>query len=230
MASKQPTRKKSTRRKPKKKVATTKTTAPKKQPAKPPVKKKPRPPAKDSQEPLHDYEDWEKYTPKQRMLLLAFESTPIASKACRMVPISRRHYYRMIEDPGFAEACEQAKAVAYDQFEAEAIRMGVEGRDELVLHNGSPVLTEFDDQGRLNRDEHGNIVVKPLIRRSRDSAMLRFILAAKRPEYGRDKREVTGANGGPVQMQSRSVHVLSREATESLPDDVLAKVLEGESS
>ena len=159
------------------------------------------------------------------------QAGPDARKAAYLVALSHSGlYYEAAEeagiapstadgwrrkDPLFLQACREALEHATERFEAEAIRRGVRGIDEPVIHQGrlqyemEPVL---DDEGqpvlgadgepqlRLVTDETGR-PVRLTIKKYSD-ALLGKVLEANVAKYARlNKVEVTGSGGGPVVVE-----------------------------
>jgi hypothetical protein len=95
----------------------------------------------------------------------------------------QRFHERAKADPDFAAAVAEAEEQGVQTLEQEALEMALVG-----------VLEE-------TRDGDGNLTQS---RRRRDPQMVRFLLAAKRPEFysERARLELTGVGGGPVEIQA----------------------------
>lgn len=119
------------------------------------------------------------------------------------------------KDPLFLQACREALEHANERFESEAIRRGVKGVDEPVIHQGrlqyemEPVL---DEEGmpvlasngepllRVVKDEHGR-PVRLTVKKYSD-ALLGKVLEANVKKYARlNKVELSGPDGGPMQSE-----------------------------
>jgi hypothetical protein len=104
------------------------------------------------------------------------------SEAARTAGMSRNAAYEWRkDDAAFAEAWAEAEQEAADKLEREAWRRAVEGTDKPIVHQGliTGTYKEYSDR------------------------MLEILLKGHRPErfVDRVKQEVTGKDGGPVQMQ-----------------------------
>jgi len=87
-------------------------------------------------------------------------------------------YARREVDEAFAAAWDAAIALACDKAEAELYRRAVEGVEKPVTVAGNrEVITEYSND------------------------LLTFLLRAHRPERYRERRELTGPNGGPVTIR-----------------------------
>jgi hypothetical protein len=123
-----------------------------------------------------------KFTPeKATAFCAALAETGIVGKACVAVDISRRTAYNWREDcPEFALAWDKALKIGVTALEDEAHRRAFDGTLEPVFHQG---------------DECG------AVRKYSDTLAI-FLLKAHAPEKYREntRMELTGANGGPVQI------------------------------
>lgn len=101
--------------------------------------------------------------------------------ACTRAGVSREAAYRLRErDPAFAAAWQDALDDACDLLEARAREWATIGVEEEVWHQGQ-------------------IAGKT---RKADSAMLRFLLQAHRPElYGKQRLEHSGPEGAPIRVE-----------------------------
>ena len=86
-------------------------------------------------------------------------------------------------------------------------------------------MSEFDENGnRYGKDEDGNSIAKPVVRRVHDTGLIKLVLGAKKPdEYGSKRVQVTGKDGGAVKTQTTLVS-LTEEQTKQLPEEVLEKI------
>lgn len=116
---------------------------------------------------------------------------------------------RVQEDKPFGEAVRLAMEEGIDRAEQEAFRRGVVGFEEPVVYqgqityhverdeNGNPVVSETG-LPKLLLDEAGRPV--PVTVRKHSDAMLGLVLKARRKAYSTERTELTGADGGPVNM------------------------------
>lgn len=123
-----------------------------------------------------------KLTPeRQAAFCAALAETGIVRRACDAVSITRQTAYNWRDDdPEFAAAWERALKIGVSALEDEAHRRAFEGTDEPVYYNGS---------------ECGSV-------RKYSDTLAIFLLKAHAPEKYREntRMELTGANGGPVQI------------------------------
>ncbi|MDD4986231.1 MAG: hypothetical protein PHQ43_10680 [Dehalococcoidales bacterium] len=118
--------------------------------------------------------------------------------AAKQVPITPKTVYSWIKgDPEFAAKVEEIKPVAKAAYvgvlEQEAFRRAVEGVEEPVYLKGFLVGT---------------------VRKYSDTLLI-FLLKGAAPEKYREKTEITGAGGGPVQMVIKEVEVRLSDANGS---------------
>jgi hypothetical protein len=127
--------------------------------------------------------------PKKRMWMAAYAVTANIREACAAIGICERtaYYWRASPDPAFAEAMKVAEALACDRLEAEARRRAYDGVERPVYQNGRLVGTELVYENTL----------------------LMFLLKGMRPEKYRERHEITGAGGGPVQLARADLTALS---------------------
>lgn len=118
------------------------------------------------------------------------------------------------QDDDFADAVNEALERAMDRDEAEARRRAVEGVDEPVIYQGQfTYLYEdvLDAQGNVQLDEHGAPLRRPVLdehgnhkiattKKYSDSLLALRLKGRRRRVYG-DKTEITGAGGGPIEVQ-----------------------------
>lgn len=103
------------------------------------------------------------------------------SRACEAVGISRMTAYNWREDdPEFAKAWDNAKAIGAEALEDEATRRAFEGTEKPVFHQGVECGT---------------------IREYSDTLTI-FLLKGAKPEKYRERvsSEISGPNGGPQQI------------------------------
>ena len=172
------------------------------------------------------------------------DSGPDARKAAYLVALSHHGLYIQAacdigispstatgwrkNDPVFSHACREALEHATERFEHEAIRRGVKGVDEPVIHQGrlqyemEPVL---DEDGQFVRNELTNEprmrVVKdpetgkpvPLTVKKYSDGILGKVLEANVQKYARlNKVELSGPGGGPVQTEESPLVIARRIA------------------
>lgn len=122
-----------------------------------------------------------KLTPeKKTAFLAALAETGNVSRAAKAIDVARITVYEWRdEDEEFAASWERAKRVGMGLLEDEAFRRAFDGTKKPVFHQGTQCGT---------------------IREYSDTLTI-FLLKAHDPKY-REKTglELTGANGGPVQM------------------------------
>lgn len=122
-----------------------------------------------------------KVTPEKKIAFLAaLAETGNVSRAATAAGVERMTVYRWRdEDEEFAAAWERSKRVGMGLLEDEALRRAHDGTEKPVFHQGFQCGT---------------------IREYSDTLTI-FLLKAHDPKY-REKTglELTGANGGPVQM------------------------------
>lgn len=128
-------------------------------------------------------------TQKGRFLAAYAEHATIdgAAKACGMG--RRTHYNWLASDEAYAAAFGDAEQAATDALEGEARRRALAGVEEPVFgslgaHMGSGVV--------------GHI-------RKYSDTLLIFLLKAKRPEQFRDRYELTGKDGGPIETKVTTI-------------------------
>ena len=104
------------------------------------------------------------------------------TRACEAVDISRMTAYGWRkDDPTFAKAWDEAKAIGLEALEDEALRRAFEGYDKPIVHMG---------------------VVTDTVKEYSDTLAI-FLLKGGKPEKYRDnvRQEISGPNGGPVKQQ-----------------------------
>lgn len=119
--------------------------------------------------------------PKKRAVLAAYALTANQTVAAVAADVNRGTVGRWLkEDADFAAAMAEAAEEAADRIEAEIIRRGVKGVTKNVWHNGKIVGQEL----------HYSDV------------LLIFFAKAMRPEKYRDRYEISGPGGGPLQIEA----------------------------
>lgn len=114
-----------------------------------------------------------------------------AAKAARISP---QAHYLWLDDPRYVERWEAAQVAYVERLEREADRRAVEGTEKGVYYQGERVDTE----------------------RQYSDTLLLALLKARRPEVYKDRTELTGAGGGPVQVQAVRADALARLTPEEL--------------
>jgi hypothetical protein len=148
----------------------------------------------------------------------------VIAQAARDAGIGYSTAYALRErDADFAAAWTDALEESYDSLEAELLRRAVLGTAEPVVYQGQ--LTY-----ELERDAAGNVVVEqydtgttdtdgdpvlamrpkmmlddkgrpvPLVVRKKSDALLMFALKGRRKKVYAERTELTGADGGPVEL------------------------------
>lgn len=118
---------------------------------------------------------------KEIAFLAALAATCSVTRACEATGLGRRTAYEWrAADPSFAARWEEAKRIGAEALEDEAHRRAFEGTDEPVFYKG---------------DECGTV-------RKYSDTLAIFLLKGAMPDKYREKTsmELTGANGGPVQI------------------------------
>lgn len=118
--------------------------------------------------------------PKKRAFLTAYVRAGTLAHAAEAAGVTPRAHYHWLEtDPSYVDAYRAAINVAADTLESEAISRARDGWDEPVYQNGKLV---------------GYV-------RKKSDTLLIFLLKGRRPSVFRERYEVTGKDGGPIQMQ-----------------------------
>ena len=123
--------------------------------------------------------------PWRPIFLAQLAATGNVSIAAQKASITRTHTYTTrYKDEDFAAQWDEAMQVAVDALEAEARRRAVEGVDEPVYYKGQLIDT---------------------IKKYSDNLLI-TLLKAHRPEKFRERFEHTGADGGPLRIDSTVHH------------------------
>lgn len=160
----------------------------------------------------------------------ALKRTGIVSRACEAAGVGYGTVSNLRKtDADFAAAFDDAMEQAVDTAEAEAWRRAVQGYEEPVVYQGqlTPVW-ERDELGHVIEDTVIRVVTnekgereerafqvprqaldeqgrpKFLTVRKHSDALLQFILKGHRKRFATDRTEITGAEGGPVQVDESS--------------------------
>lgn len=116
---------------------------------------------------------------KKRAFLVAFSECGNVTQAAISAGIVRQtHYDWLSNSPDYADLFEQAKESAADKLEQEARRRAIEGTQKAIYYQGEIVGYEnvYSDN------------------------LLMFMLKGDRPEKFKDRTELTGKNGGPIEL------------------------------
>ena len=138
---------------------------------------------------------------KKSAFLAAFAVTASISAAALACKIDRRLHYRWLkEDPDYPARFNEVRDEAAQMLEDEAVRRANEGVAEPVVYQGALCFeTRIDAKGVEKKTN------KPLVIRRYADALLMFLLRGMRPEKYRERfsAELTGPNGGPLQIVER---------------------------
>lgn len=158
--------------------------------------------------------------------LEALKRTGIVSRACDAVGVLTGTVYSLRKrDADFAAAWDDALEVAVDRLESEAWRRAHDGVEEPIVYQGQLTpLWERDELGHVIEDTVIRVVTndkgereerahqvprqqldeqgrpKFLTVRKHSDPLLMFLLKGLRKKFATERTEVTGADGGPVQM------------------------------
>lgn len=120
--------------------------------------------------------------------LVGFGQIATVTGAAEHAGVSRRVHYQWLEaDPDYTAAFAEAQLEANDRLESEARRRAVSGVEEPVWYQGEIVGT---------------------VRKHSDTLLI-FLMKGANPEKYRDRHELTGAGGGPIQTSSIDLEALS---------------------
>lgn len=116
---------------------------------------------------------------KKRAFLAAYVKTGTVTGAATAAKIGRTSHYEWLKDKQYADAFAGAKEEASDALEQEARRRAIDGVLEPVYYQGELV-------GR--------------VRRYSDTLLI-FLLKGNKPDKYRERHEIGGLGGGPVEMR-----------------------------
>lgn len=117
-----------------------------------------------------------------RAFLSAYAQTANITKAAAAAKIDRAMHYRWLDQfPKYQRAFLEAERQAGDFIEGEAVRRATEGVLELVFYQGEPCGT---------------------VRRYSDGVMMTLLRGFKPQKYS-NKTEVSGPDGGPIEIVAR---------------------------
>ncbi len=147
--------------------------------------------------------------------LAALSEVPVILYACRAANVERSTVWRVRKaDDEFNAAVEEAMEAGIDKAEQEAFRRSVSGYEEPVIDKGRLAYRyerytdgEGKEHYRPLLDDNGQPV--PLTVRKHSDALMSLILKGRRKKVYADRTELTGADGGPMQMDeaTRSARV-----------------------
>lgn len=150
------------------------------------------------------------YAPWVHPFLDHLKTSGNMAESCRAVGVKYGAMMAMKQrDADFAAAVDEALEESYDALEAEARRRAFEGVHEPIVHQGRlSFVTEryLDDEGneqyRMVLDANGQPI--PLTVRKYSDSLMQFLLKGYRRRKFGDKQEITGADGGPLQVADES--------------------------
>jgi hypothetical protein len=150
------------------------------------------------------------------IFLNTLAETGQVKKACEAVDISTPTAYRYRQrNSSFAAQWQEAMNSAVEAIESEVIRRSIFGHDEPVVYQGQ-FVPEIDYDAidpetnekyppalaPVKRDAKGRVVYATTKKYS--DALAAVVLKANSPKYRDQSRlELTGANGGPVEVNSQ---------------------------
>ena len=138
--------------------------------------------------------------PKKAAFLEAFVVFPHVGRSCQAASISMGiHYHWLYTDPDYVAAYAIARKVARVSLVDEAVKRAIEGQESIVL----------DKQG----GEH-------VVHKTSDT-MLAMRLNGFIPEHFKQRTEVTGRDGGPIEMSAY------RKGAERLTVEELRMIVDG---
>lgn len=129
-------------------------------------------------------------------------------------------------DPDFHERFQESIEANLDSIEHEALRRAVWGYEEPIIHQGQfvPIMVyKRDENGKLVLGEDGKPLREPLLNEDGtpkiatvtkySDALMAKVLEAKVKKYQRaSKIELTGADGGPVEVATSKLDKARRIA------------------
>lgn len=125
--------------------------------------------------------------------------------AAKAADCSRSNAYETRNaDPAFAAAWDSALEEAADRLELEAVRRAHDGVNEPVIHQGQLMGIWVDENGDRTIEGAPGAKMVPLTVKKYSDTLLIFLLKGAKPQKFREnvRQEVTGADGGPLQVQS----------------------------
>ncbi len=134
---------------------------------------------------------------KKKAFLSAYAECGNITQAASSAGVSRQVHYDWLDGvPGYAELFKLAGESACDKLEEEARRRAVQGTQKAIYYQGEIVGYEnvYSDN------------------------LLMFMLKGERPEKFKDRTELTGKNGGPIELTA-----LTAEQRESRIKELMDK-------
>lgn len=145
----------------------------------------------------------------KKRFLAHFRALGNVTRACELAGIRERTtvYDWKTADPEFAAAYAAAEIEATEHLEAEAQRRATEGLvKKKFTRNGDPILDPETGEHYIEREYSDTLLI--------------VLLKARAPEKYRERHEVTGKGGGPVQAAIQIEAVDYRAAIAPLaPED-----------
>lgn len=131
---------------------------------------------------------------QQKNFLAELEKCGNITAACKLAKIDRKAVYRWKPDPAFLVEYKEALSMGIDAIEDEATRRAFEGVKKPVFQQGKRVgyVQEFSD------------------------TLMIFLLKGRRPEIFKDRHELTGKDGGPIQTTNVDLKDLTTEQLAAL--------------
>lgn len=125
--------------------------------------------------------------PQKRAFLAAYARLGNVTRAARIARISRElHYDWKAQDKDYAAAFEQAKILAGEALEDDAVRRARWGVRDYIVYRGEIVLQP------LQPGDDPDAPRKPLKRRRYSDSLLAMLLKGAMPEKYRERFEHTG--------------------------------------
>lgn len=154
--------------------------------------------------------------------LVALRKQGVVARACETAKVGYGTVYALRrEDADFAAAWDEALEESYDALEAELLERATNGVPEPLTYQGTITY-------EVERDEHGGVVQEaydtgavkdgkpvmgmrpkllmrngrpvPVVVHKKSDALLMFALKGRRKRVYAERTEVSGPEGGPVQM------------------------------
>ena len=123
-----------------------------------------------------------------RAFLAAYRQTASITRAAAAARIDRGMHYRWLANENYRKAFEAAQDVAAQILEDEAVRRATEGVLEPVFYQGEKC-------GAVRRYSDG---------------LMQFLLRGFRPQKYASRTELTGPNGGPLEVSLADVMLARR--------------------
>lgn len=137
----------------------------------------------------------------KKKFLEGFGQIATVTGAAEHAKVSRRVHYQWLDaDTRYAAAFAAAQLEANDRLEGEARRRAVSGVEEPVWFQGKIVGT---------------------VRKHSDTLLI-FLMKGAMPDKYRDRHELTGAGGGPIQTSSIDLEALSIDTLRRIKKEMTA--------